>query len=254
MVVYQCPDSLEGIFTAIYDIYADGNQKTDALISLGEESFLFAEYKQVIPDRGNSEKVLRTIKRRFGEQDSEWICLALASANPDKAQAVYKTIARGIAEQKGPGRLFDAMADDHVNLVYKLGQKSWHEYHHLMGFVRFEELEGNILYAKIGPKSNILPFLMPHFEDRLPIEHFMIYDEVHDLLGLHVAGQNWYLMEGCGDPREAAGIGITEEEKSYQELFRFFGHKITIEERKNPNLQKQLLPLRFREYMTEWKK
>lgn len=253
MIVYQCPDSMEGILTAIYDIYADGNQKADAYISLAGETFLFAEYKQVLPDRSKSEKVLRTLKRRFGGQDSEWICLALASEDSRKAQAVYRTVARGLAEKKGVGGLFDAMADDDVNLAYKLGQRSWHEYHHLMGFVRFEELEGRILYAKIGPKSNLLPFLMPHFEDRLSIEHFMIYDECHDLLGLHVAGQSWYLMEGCGDPKTAAGVCVTEDEKKYQELFRFFCHRITIEERKNPALQQQLLPLRFREYMTEWK-
>lgn len=252
MVVYRCEDSLEGIFTAIYRAYEEKRNHKDTMISVTDEALLFAEDVEVIPDRERAEKVLRTIKRRFGEKDCENLCMALASAEPEKVQAVYRTVVDAFARNAGEGHLFDSMADDNVRKAYLLGKKTWNEYHHLMGFVRFEELEGDILYARIGPKANVLSFLMPHFADRFPMENFMIYDEKRDVLGLHAAGQSWYLMQGMGDPRMEEKFKLSDEEVGYQNLFRFFCRKIMIEERKNPNLQRNLLPLRFREYMTEF--
>ena len=46
--------------------------------------------------------------------------------------------------------------------------------------------------------------------------------------------------------------GLSEDEMTYQELFRQFCHTITIEGRRNAQLQKGMLPLRFREYMVEF--
>lgn len=253
MIVYRCEDSLEGIFTAIYNAYEDKRDHQDTIISVTEEAILFAEDVIVQADPKKAEKVLRTLKRRFGEKDSECLCMALVSEEEAKAQAVYQTIAEALTRGSGQGSLFDSMANDSVRIAYKLGKRTWNECHHLMGFVRFEELEGKILYSKIGPKNNILTFLMPHFSDRLSPENFMIYDEKRDLLGLHPAGKAWYLVGGTGDPKELGRFKMSSDELRYQELFRFFCHKITIEERRNPQLQRNLLPLRFREYMTEFR-
>lgn len=42
------------------------------------------------------------------------------------------------------------------------------------------------------------------------------------------------------------------DERRMQALFRHFCCQISIEERENPRLQRQMLPLRFREFMTEF--
>ena len=42
--VYQCEDTLEGIFTAIYNIYRDKRNLPDTRITVQEEFVLFAEY------------------------------------------------------------------------------------------------------------------------------------------------------------------------------------------------------------------
>lgn len=252
MVVYRCEDSLEGIFTAIYNACEDKRDHKDTIISLTDELFLFAEYVEVTADREKALKVMGTLERRFGKENYKWLCLALASDNDSRAQAVYRTVAGALQRGAGEGQLFDDLACDDVNLAYKLGRRAWNECHHLMGFVRFQELEGSILFSRIGPKSNALLFLMPHFEDRFPMENFMIYDENRDLLGLHPAGKPWYLIQGAGDPVNAGKFRLSENEGGYQELFRFFCRKITIEERGNAKLQRNMLPLRFRKYMTEF--
>lgn len=46
---------------------------------------------------------------------------------------------------------------------------------------------------------------------------------------------------------------VSDKEKQYSELFAAFFHTIAIKERENPTLQLNMLPLRYREYMTEFR-
>jgi len=253
MRVYQCEDSLEGIFTAIYNTYEDNCDRMDTRISINDELFLFAEYIPVETDVEKAIKVINTIKRRFGEEDYKRLCFALVSREPEKAQAVYRTVAKGLSKECRPGHLLDDLADDSVNLVFSLARATNNEYLHLMGFTRFAELQSGILYAKIGPKNDVLAFLMPHFADRFPIENFMIHDEKRNLYGVHPAGKDWYLMRGEDVELAESSLRVSDGELEYQELFKYFCGKIVIEERRNLELQRSMLPLRFREYMAEFK-
>lgn len=254
MIVYRCEDSPEGIFTAIYRAYEEKRNHSDTIISLTEEGYLFAEYVYVTPDSEKAAKVIRTLVRKFGEDDYRWICYALTASDEGKAQAVYRTIADGLKREVHKGHLFDNLANDAVNLAHALARGASRECMHLQGFVRFQELDNGILFSKISPKNNVLMFLMPHFTDRFPMENFMLYDENRRLLGLHPAGQQWYVMRECENPEIAKKFVLSDQEMEYQELFRYFCKKIAIEERKNPDLQRNMLPLRFREYMVEFAK
>jgi probable DNA metabolism protein len=190
--VYQCEDSLESIFTAIYNVYEEKRDIGEVFLSLEDELLLFASYIPVREDTHKVRKVIRSLKRRFGEEDYLHLCYALSSPSPDKAQAVFRTIAAGLAV--GRGHLFDNLADDSVHLSYTLGKAARNELHHLLGFLRFQELEDGILFSKIGPKNNIVTFLMPHFADRLPRENFVIYDSGRKFFGVHPTGGSWYLL------------------------------------------------------------
>jgi len=252
MLVYRCQDTLESVFTAIYNAYEEKRNHGDTLISLDEELYLFAEYVDVITDEEKATKVIRTLKQRFGEHDYLWLCYALATETQDKAQAVYQTIVEGLRCRVAQNHLFDGLAGEYVHRAFVLARNVSRECQHLMGFLRFQELENKILYAPIGPKNNIITFLLPHFADRFPMENFMIYDEKRGILGLHPAGREWYLVRNCEDPKEAGAFRLSVEEEAYQELFRYFCRKIGIEERKNLKLQRNMLPLRFRDYMVEF--
>ena len=253
MVVYQCQDNLESIFTAIYNTYADHCSPEDTRIALQEEILLFSENRTVEMDPIKAFKVSKTLKERFGEENYYDICMALTSYHPEKADAVYHTIALGLREKPPRGHLLDNLANDHVNLVFKLARNASREHHHYLGFVRFEEKENGVLYARISPKCNIIMFLMPHFADRLPAENFVIYDENHGMFGVHPAKEEWYLVS-ADESETLLQMGDTDEEKGYQDLFRYFCERITIESRRNPALQRNMLPIRFRGNMTEFQR
>lgn len=250
IIVYRCQDSLEGIFTAVFQAYEERRKPENTMLYLTEDPVLFAEDVYVKPDEGKTRRVINTLRKRFGREDYETICMALASGDEEKAQAVYRTVAAGLDRGLGCGRLFDNLADPHVHKAFALSRNVSTEIGHQKQFLRFQELDNGILYAKIGPKYNVTGFLMPHFADRLPIENFMIHDELRCLYGIHPAGKEWYLYRG--EEGDAASLSMSEEEREYQELFRRFCRTITVEGRENKKLQKGMLPLRFREYMVEF--
>lgn len=250
MVVYVCEDSLEGIFTGIYKTYEEKRDHGDTFLSLTDEPVLFAEFVEVEPDRHKTLKVINTLQKRFGEDDYLSLCKALASEDPGKAQAVYRTVVYGLQRNSRPGHLFDNLAEDNVHKAFSLARGTSREICHLQGFVRFQELEKKVLYSAIGPKNNVLTFLMPHFSDRLPQENFVLFDETRNLFGIHPASRQWYLLQG--EEAVSPVLHLSEEEERYQELFRSFCRTIAIRERRNLKLQRNMLPLRFREYMIEF--
>ena len=124
------------------------------------------------------------------------------------------------------------------------------ELHFCKEFLRFEELQNGMLYAKIGPKNHVLPFLVPHFADRLPAENFVIYDEIRGEFALHPKYKEWYMM--TNHEFDESQLVYSEEEEVYRELFTEFCNTIAIEERINLKLQRQMCALRYRPYMVEF--
>ncbi len=249
-----CEDSLEGVFTGIYDAYALREGHAHIHLQIGEEENLrlFAYYVHIQPDLVKTRKVAETIQRRLGRDAYMSICRALATEDARKGEAVYQTVVDGITNGSGT-KVMENAANPHVDLVFRLSRSTGNEIHRLMEFVRFQELQQGILYSKIGPKCNIVSFLMPHFADRLPLEDFIIYDEKRELYGVHPANKEWYLVSGQEALAEDA-LQLSENEDAYQELFTLFCHSLAIKERKNLKLQQQMLPLRFQEYMVEFSK
>ena len=251
MTVYRCEDSLESVFTAIYLAYEEKRNHEETCLNLTDEPILFAEDVYVVPDQEKVIKVTRSLYCIFGEEDYMSLCLALSSEDTGKAQAVYRTIVDGLSGKRRAGHLFDNLSNAEVHHAFSLARAAGREMDHLRGFVRFQELENSVLYAKICPKHNLVTFLMPHFADRLPQENFMIYDEKRGVFGIHPAGKQWYLFYS-GESEVPFSVKISGEEQAYQELFQYFCHKIAIEERENLKLQRNMLPLRFRSNMTEF--
>ena len=251
-IILVCEDSNIGIFTGIYEAYERKLNHDTTVLQVGEEENLrlFAEYITITPSEEKAEKVIRTIRRRFGEETMRIIFEALASTDAMKGHMVYQMIVFGL---KGNyrGQLIDCFSYDPVVKVVALSTTVWHEYHHFYGFLRFQELENGVLFAKIHPKTQLLSFLGDHFANRFPLENFMIYDEIHDLCLIHGSRREWFTVSG-DILRMEHMPGLSQEELQIQDLFRHFCKKIAIKERENPSLQQQMLPLRFRPDMVEW--
>lgn len=253
-----CEDSPEGIFTGIYEAYAlrEGHEHVHILTGEEENLRMFAVYLYISPDPVKTDKVAQTLKRRLGEHVYHTLCRAAASCYPDKGEAVYRTVVDALTAGSG-SRVMENLKNPYVARCFALARFTANEAHYEIEFIRFQELaakeagKNTVLFSRIGPKNNVVPFVMPHFADRLSIENFMIYDENRKLFGVHPAGEEWFLV-AAGETFALQELALSEREEEYQELFRAFHRTIGIKSRENKKLQRQMCAYRYQDYMVEF--
>lgn len=252
--VLLCEDTQEGIFTGIYEAYARKLNPAQVRIVAGEETELrlFSVYHTIETDADKAAKVARTMRALIGEENYMQLCMALAATSPKKAQAVFQTVVLMLNDKRNAACVLNRITNPYVHTVFTLSRKAGNEMHRLREFVRFEELDNHVLFSRIGPENDVVLYLMPHFADRFPLENFLIYDEGRKLLGVHPAKQEWYMVRDI--EIDYKQLTRSEQEQKYRELFYYFCHKIAIKERENRELQRNFLPLKFREYMVEFDK
>lgn len=259
MYIFLCEDSTDGIFTGVYDAWASRLGHANISLSTHEPDnySLFDEYIRVHTDYDKSEKVARTLQRRMGNETYQELCQAVSAQEQrsnqkhmDKADAIYKTIVLALSLPDA-GKVFHYLGEPYVNRTFGLSLSTGNEAHHLLGFLRFQELENGILFAQIHPKNDVLPFLGEHFSDRMPQENFMIYDATRGLAVLHPKGKGFFITD-TGELNQDALKRLSPREKEYQKLWCTFFDSIAIEARKNPALQNQNFPKRFQRDVTEF--
>lgn len=251
MYVFVCEDSLEGIFTGVYDACASklGHRNIRLITGEPDNYELFSEYIPVVPSEEKTKKVINTLTSRLGLQFYESIYQAAMSSEKrtnkkmDKADAIYETILLGLASGDGPKVLL-SLGEPCVYRIFELCRATNREACHHLEFLRFSELENGVLFATIHPKDNVLPYLAEHFTDRLPMDNFMIYDATHQSVAVHAASKKYILTDA--DDLDLEKIKrYSDNESEYRKLWLTFFDHIAIESRRNPDLQMQMIPKRY---------
>lgn len=255
MMIFQCEDSVDGIFTGVYDAWASkiGHSGVALRVASGLNLELFAQYREVKTDAEKAEKVARSVRNKMGADAYQTIYQAALSANPEKADCIYRVVVRGMAQsvtKREAEQVIWNLQDKHVCRLFELSRHVGNEAHRYLEFVRFRELAGGVLFSEIQAEHQVLPLIGEHFSDRFPNEDFMIYDNGHRDCLIHGRGKRWFILRDTS-PDEAAKASITETEAQMQELWRGFCRSISIKERENRALQQQFWPLKFRRWMTE---
>lgn len=249
--IFQCEDNLDGIFTAIYNAWDSGYGHKNIQIQLIDQMYnyqLFSKYIPVITDYDKAKKVGRTIKNKISVEAYEAICRAAMTNRQEKADVIYRFVILGL--HYGPS-IITNYSNPSVQSIFEMNRAVGNEVHHYLGFLRFSELKNAVLYAKINPKNNVVALLAPHFMDRLPIENWIIHDEIRQLAVVHQIGEGWVQVDTTEVDFSALGKTNTKEE-DLEQLWKAFVESIAISERTNLKLQRQNLPMRFRGNMTEF--
>ena len=92
--ILVCEDSETGILTGVYEAYERKLNHDTTVLQVGEEENLrlFAEYIRIVPSQEKTDKVIRTIRRRFGAETLRIILEALASTDSSKGQCDSKKV------------------------------------------------------------------------------------------------------------------------------------------------------------------
>lgn len=253
--VFVCEDSLEGILSGIYKAYESRLPLEQVELQVEKEVVptLFTEFTSVPNSPENALKVARTLKEKMGEKHYYDFCMLLTSYQEGKANAALAVV-KWALKNKIHRFLFENMADREIGHAFVCYRNANYEMEHLRGFLRFSELEEGLLYAEMEPKNDVIVYLAEHFADRLPKENFIICDRGRELYAIHPAGKEWFLMREENAVPSMENVRFSEAEEYYRELFCHFCDSLCIKERTNLNLQRNMLPLRFRPYMTEFRR
>lgn len=255
MRVYQCEDTEDGIFTAIYDAgksrYGHDHIRIQAQTpGLQENLALFSEYITVVSDSSKTEKVLRSVRQQISEEAYDSIMRAVRCDDADKADVIYHFIVYGFALG---AKVTVALQIPWVQRIFEMNRKFLNEAHYYREFLRFQEIKMGrpVLFAVFEPRNQVLPAVATHFADRLNPEWFIIYDKKHREAVFHNPDEGWYIRRL--EQEECRYLDMLEGQKEdYEDLWKAFFETIRIEERTNPKLQRTNLPLHFRKYMTEF--
>lgn len=250
--IFVCEDHIEGIFSAVYDGWSwrMRGQKVEILVKEPECPDFFSTIETLSSDSVKAGKVLRTIREKLGVDVYEALCYTAVSCHPDKGTLIFRVLWQALSGGRRDRHIMENLSDVDVNTVSKIRIKVWHELHRYYGFVRFREIAGEVLFSKINPENDILEMLAPHFADRFPRENWMIYDERRKKVLLHPRNGTCSIEKDREFLQEQDHI--LSEKEEYEELFKGFCRSVTIQERANPSLQRQLLPLKFRSNMPEF--
>lgn len=250
MTIFTCDDTFEAIMTCIYDAWASklGHQNIRLEIAHESNLELFCEYRYVSGDPIKAQKVIRTIQNKISWKAYSMIYAAAMSSSPEKVDIIYRFLLIGLPYGK---QILDQLQSPFVMALFELQRKVLNEAHYFKEFIRFSDINGEILVSKIEPKSNVLTLVAPHFADRLPSENWMIWDTLRKEAIVHPKDCDYYLT-----PLSNEEIQHLEESMRlpdpYIALWKGFFQTIGIKERKNYRCQRNMLPLWCRKNMTEF--
>jgi probable DNA metabolism protein len=249
--IYICEDTITGLYSALHDAWKECRNAEAGIELKGRiQQQLFCEYKIVEESEEKAVKLERMIKRYLGYNAYWEIYHALLSADAGKGTAVFEVMqeARNIRYSE---KVMEHLSNSSVADVFSMSRSVSNEAHRYEEFIRFRELKNGILFSEITPKSQILTCIADRFEDRFPLENWMIYDKTHKVSLVHEMNKRWRLVwRGLSD--EGVVKNVSEEEYGYEMLWKRFFHSVSIKERENPKCQQTHLPFRYREKMTEF--
>ncbi|MBQ9931936.1 MAG: TIGR03915 family putative DNA repair protein [Firmicutes bacterium] len=251
MIDYIYDGTFEGFLTCVHHHYY--NEKAAGIYPADQyQTSLLKPYLSVETDEEKVAVVYAAMESKISEQALERIYRVFLSDFPGKDNIALDYLRLGF---KIGGRIFGLHSHPVVFAAERIARKVGYEAHRLTGLLRFsvlarEDEEGRrqeILFAKIKPDHDILELLAHHFTDRFKEEAFIIYDERRKK-ALFAFGKKWYI--GGLDPSVLPEAD--PDERAYRKLWKTYFDGIAIKERINPRCQKNFMPVRYWDNLTEF--
>lgn len=232
--IYLYDGTLAGFYNCVYEaVYEKEIPLYIWTDHTKQQSFFFT--KSISTHMEKAQKVRESVKTQLGSQGQYLVKTVFFSCLEDKEKKMLDLILLGY--EKGRN-ILEALDHPVVNPLYKAQRHLLGEVHLFEGFVRFEEVDG-LLYSKIAPKNEVLPFLSRHFADRFANEKWMIFDEVHKVALCYEKGKTQLI------PVNHIEVITSQEELDWQSLWKTFYKTLSIKERENKKGRMNHMPKRY---------
>jgi len=251
MLYYLYDNSFEGFLTAVFDLYFR-KEAPERICGRDTNIPLFTETYTVMTDEEKASRVFQGLKKKISRSAMNMLYLCFLSEMIDIELILLRYIQKALASNVSIETNF---ADDDVLELSKIYKKVNFESMRMKQFVRFQKTADGVFFAVMDPLYNVLPLCADFFQDRYADQSWLIYD-VRRKFGLYYDLQTVEIVR-FENPPLVLQTGKTtheqqdESETAFQDLWKDYLSAITIRERKNLKLQRQMMPRRFWKYLIE---
>ncbi len=255
MLVFTYDKSFEGLLSALFEAYSR-KQFPDTLLETGDPPPLFVS--EAVSVHTHTERAARVWKKVLNQLSPIAIQQLMAcwlSELPGTDMLILRYLKKAI---DSPGNISLNFSDPEVLAVTSIAKKVQYEKMRMVQFVRFQKTEDETYVAPIEPEFNVLPLITNHFQDRFADQKWLIFD-VRRKYGYYYDLKETREIRFTGDENDLFSGKVkesllSEDEKSFQSLWKAYFKAIAIKERINPKLHRQHMPKRYWKYLTEKKR
>lgn len=250
---YLYDGTYTGLLCCVYAHYYV--EKATGIYREGEYQIsLFGQVYCVKTEEDKARKVYEAIRNKLGDFTLRRSYLAYLSNFPDKEMRLLRYLVFGFRQGMGFNN-FHAHPD--VFGVQEMEKRIYNERHRFHGILRFSVIQGGrsgdeavgtreVLYASLTPDNDILELLADHFLERYQAEPFIIHDLKREK-AIFAAGGQWYIAPLSKD----VTVQLAQGEEFYRALWKHYFEAIAIKERTNPRCQRNFLPKKYWNHLTE---
>jgi len=239
-VVYDA--TFEGYLSLVYEVYYNKISPSEILKTM-PNSLLLEDIYSCKYNEEYSQKVLEALRKKFTKKNFATILNIFMCDTAAFEMELLEYIVEGFKEQNN----LQNINNSSIFKIAKLEKQLFSNVHKMTGFLRFEELEDGSLYAKLESQFNLVYFLGKHFAKRFNNQVYFIHDIKRSLVFVHSPA-----FKGVRMVADFELPKFSQSEEKFKKLWREFFESVTIESRKNEKLQKNVVPLLYRTYMSEF--
>ncbi len=250
MRIFTCFDQFEDMMTCIYDAWDSklGHKNIRLLTEPVGNLELFCDYLHVDADKRKTASVISSIQNKISFEAYQMVFRCAMSQVPDKLDVIYRFLLFGFTYGSKVVNMLQIPA---VSSIFEVNRRVLNESHQFQEFLRFTLMQDDVLVSHIEPRSDILTFLAPQFEDRMPSENWMIIDDNRKTAVVHPTNSEFYLTSLSKEEFDRIK-SLEDKSDPYVELWKGFFETIGIKERKNYKCQRNHIPLWCRKHVTEF--
>lgn len=251
MVVFRYDKSWDGLLSCVFAAY-EGKLFPHMLLDLASPTPLLAgKVMEIATDDTKAGRVMAGLRRQLSQLALRQLFYAWLSEDKEADWVIFCYMCKVFDHKNSVESNY---SDPDVLALRKLWQLTSKEAMRARQFVRFQKTGNNIYFSLIEPACNVLPLVLGHFKQRFAGQEWVIYDNIR-AYGFYYDRENIKeisLSDGAVDKngllRESL---LAADEKFFQKAWQRYFQKLTIEERRNPRLQRQHMPRRFWRFLTE---
>lgn len=266
-IAYLYDGSVEGLFTAVFLTYANKEHPLDICPSEHYQPRIGQTTRQIKTDFSLALRVQKGVSKRAGYSVANIIKTAALADDPHTGISIYRFIRYCMDPQNahffqqnkkgersvqqrftgagcGPallkGSAVPAVLDPVVEPVLKLERFVQNERHHILEFLRFEELEGGLWCARATqkPRSCRSSWIGSRIASIRNLSSSTMRTTTSRAC---TKGSDWHLIKTDSFTPPAP----TANELKMQEAWKRFYHTLNIEARYHPELRRQFMPSGF---------